>query len=241
MAEKNPIPKAQHIVPRLHLQHFSGPEPKGQVWTYDKNTGNTRSAIPEETATYGHFYSLEREDGTQDTTIERALADNEGKSDPIYKKLLAGYCNIEGDERAEFSVFLATLYLRTKAMRQDAANVFGMSYQNLRYAYGSNDEAFNELINRVEKAKNEKIPDNIKAIVRRSLIDPSQHKVLVSKVPTITVFDSAAPLAQIFYDMNWSIVNVKHGFLITSDNPVVKVVDPATRHPIYGDGGFINR
>ena len=28
-------PKGQHTVPRLHLQHFAGSEPAGQVWTYD--------------------------------------------------------------------------------------------------------------------------------------------------------------------------------------------------------------
>jgi hypothetical protein len=33
----------------------------------------------------------------------------------------------------------------------------------------------------------------------------------------------------------------KHGFLITSDNPVVREVDPRTRHPFYGDHGFLNK
>jgi hypothetical protein len=32
-----------------------------------------------------------------------------------------------------------------------------------------------------------------------------------------------------------TIMRAKHGFLITSDNPVVREVDPRTRHPFYGD------
>lgn len=58
-------PKGHHFIPRLHLQHFAGPDPQGQVWTYDAQTGNVWSAIPEEIAVQTHFYSAGRYDGRQ--------------------------------------------------------------------------------------------------------------------------------------------------------------------------------
>ena len=77
-------PKRHHFIPRLHLQHFAGPEPKGQVWTYDAQTGQVRSAVPEQTAVETHFYSVERDDGVMDTRIEAKLSEIESKAAPIY-------------------------------------------------------------------------------------------------------------------------------------------------------------
>jgi Protein of unknown function (DUF4238) len=42
------------------------------------------------------------------------------------------------------------------------------------------------------------------------------------------------------FSMNWSLFVPKHGFFITCDNPLLRGVDPSTRHPIYGDHGFAN-
>ncbi len=75
-------PKGQHFIPRLHLQHFAGDNPKGQVWTYDATSGQAWSAIPEETAVQTHFYSAERDDGSMDTRIEEFLSIVEGAAAP---------------------------------------------------------------------------------------------------------------------------------------------------------------
>ena len=55
-------PKGQHFIPCVHLRHFAGHDPKGQVWTFNKNTGAMWSAIPEETAKQTQFYSIQTED-----------------------------------------------------------------------------------------------------------------------------------------------------------------------------------
>ena len=90
MKGKCTTPKAQHSVPRLHLQHFIGHDPRGQVWTFNKDTGASWSAVPEETAVQTHFYSVEQDDGTYDTRIEEFLATIESKAAPIYEELITG-------------------------------------------------------------------------------------------------------------------------------------------------------
>jgi hypothetical protein len=102
------IPKSQHLVPRLHLQHFAGPDPKGHVWTYDKEQGNTRHAVPGETATFSHFYSRQYDDGTYDVSAETQLADNEGRAAPVYKELIRGNFPKNIEERSIFSLFWPT-------------------------------------------------------------------------------------------------------------------------------------
>jgi hypothetical protein len=41
--------------------------------------------------------------------------------------------------------------------------------------------------------------------------------------------------------MKWSILEPLHGFFITTDNPLIREVDPKSRHPVYGDQGFMNK
>ena len=87
---KTRLPKRHHFIPRLHLQHFGGPEPKGQVWTYDAQTRQVRSAVPEQTAVESHFYSVERDDGTMNTGIETKLAENRARSCVLLRGTVAG-------------------------------------------------------------------------------------------------------------------------------------------------------
>jgi hypothetical protein len=151
MEPKQPnVPRSQHLVPRLHLQHFTGLEPKGHVWTYDKEQGSARHAVPEETATFSHFYSIENDDGTYDVSAETKPAENEGQAAPIYKEMLKGNFPNDIEERSIFSLFLAYVYFRTRAQRQDTAHLMGLGIQSLMYAYAENDCAFDTLTRKAE-------------------------------------------------------------------------------------------
>src|SRR5436853_7881334 len=41
--------------------------------------------------------------------------------------------------------------------------------------------------------------------------------------------------------MNWAVLAAKHGYFITTDNPLVREVNPKTVSQFYGDGGFLNK
>jgi hypothetical protein len=110
-------PKGHHFIPRLHLQHFVGNDPKGQVWTYDAQTGRVWSAIPEETAVQTHFYSAENPDGTMDTRLEEAISKVEGAAAPVYDRLLQGVIPQDPKERMDFAYFTALMLVRTPGRR----------------------------------------------------------------------------------------------------------------------------
>lgn len=211
------------------------------MWTYDKDAGVSRSAIPEETAIFTHFYSVERDDGSYDTSVEEFLAYNESKAAPIYKNIITHQHPNTHDDRSTFSLFLALLYLRTLAKRNDAAKVISRAAQIHRYAYGSHENAFRGLIHKLEEERGEKISSEIQEEVRRRLIDPTWSEILVHKAATLTQLQSCDKIAHLFFNMHWIMVTPRNGFFITSDNPIVKHVSPDTISPIYGDNGFLNK
>ena len=53
--------------------------------------------------------------------------------------------------------------------------------------------------------------------------------------------EASEKLAPILFRMNWSLVRPRHGFFITSDNPLVRWVPPDQISPMYGDGGFTHK
>ncbi len=236
-----PVAKRQHYIPRMHLKQFVGVQPKGQVWTYDAETGAVRSATPENTAVETHFYSVKAADGTMDTRIEEYLSGVESSAAPVYEALLRGELPGDPQLRVYFSEFLATMYVRTPGMRRMHAEIMSRGAQITNYAYGANVRAFDALVKRMAADGGPVIDEAQKDSVRQALLDPSNFIFEVSKESTIKALAVADKLAPIFFNMEWAVVKPRHGFFITSDNPLVREVDPKTRHPIYGDHGFLNK
>ncbi|TIV74335.1 MAG: DUF4238 domain-containing protein, partial [Mesorhizobium sp.] len=138
-------PKGQHFIPRLHLQHFAGVQPKGHVWTYTKADGKKFSRMPEETAKQTHFYSVEAPDGSYDLRIEEMLARIESTAAPIYMRLINGKIP-EHQDKMDMAQFLAVMVVRTPGSRKDAAEMVGRMIQIRNYATGVHDRAFNSLV-----------------------------------------------------------------------------------------------
>lgn len=231
--------KSQHHVPVLHLRNFAGPDPKGHVWTYDKQTGRARSSIPEETGFETHFYSVERDDGTMDTRIEDVLAEIESKAAPVYRDLVTGKM-CEGQPKSDFANFIACMFARTLSMRRMFAEVLSRGAQIRNHAYGTNEKAFESLIKRSGKDR-APLDQEGKEALRAALTDPSQFIIEISREATLRGLKVMDRLTPIFFNMGWSLVYAKHGYFITSDNPLARASDPKSRSSTYGDGGFLNQ
>jgi hypothetical protein len=123
-------------------------------------------------------------------------------------------------------------------MRADAAELIGRHTQIWNYAHGVHKDAFTGLVKRFEKDTGHKLSEDQKNKFREALIDPTEFVFGIPKERTLMVFGAIKELIPILQAMHWCIIRPKHGFFITSDNPVVQWIDPKTRHPIYGDHGF---
>jgi hypothetical protein len=236
-----PAPKRQHFIPILHLKHFAGSDPQGQVWTYDAETSAVRSAVPKETAVQSHFYSAEGDDGAMDTRIEEYLATVESYATPVYEGLLRGEIPKGSQARADFATFLALMYVRTPTMRRMHGEGYGRFLQTLVYAHALDDRIFERTIKGYERERGEPLDPETKKRLRSDMLDPSGYALEIPKEKTFGALNAAEKLAPIFYKMRWSLVVAEHGYFVTSDNPLVRIVKPRPYHRMYGDHGFLNK
>ena len=234
--------KSQHTVPRLHLQHFTGGNPKGQIWTYDVTTNRRWSQAPLETGTQTHFYSVQRQDGTQDTRIEEMLSGFESRAAPVYEGLLNGDIpKLNTQERIHFAEFMGIVYARTSAMRKINAEIQSRALQAKSFAYANNKPMFERMIAALETQRGETIDPVLKEEVRQGMLDPSKYEIEIPKHMTLEAISLADQVSPILYNMKWSLAHPRDGFFISSDNPLVRSVDPRSYRRGLGDGGFKNK
>ena len=235
--QKAPRPKRQHFVPRMHLKHFVGVSPKNMIWTYDTARENWRSSIVEKTTMQSNFYSAEDSEGNFNDDLEIALGEIETAAAPAYENLLQG--NIPtGDRRAAFSMFVATLYLRTPAMVNAAARLSAELMQiELAHTLQS-ERAFKHLSRRMKEGGEGEIGDRQKLLDFVS--DPNRYSLGISQKRGLSVLAGAEELAPLMYYRSWYIAEAIDGYFITSDHPVFKFVSPEYTSRQYGDGGFKN-
>jgi len=233
-AKKSPVTVMQHIIPVMHLNRFAGIDPKGHVWTYPKHGGEPRSGIPDAIGAERHFYSYENEDGTHDTWVEQTLSRVESSAEEPYRKLLRAEIP-KGAERVAFAGFLATMYFRTRPARRMAAEMQSRFVQLKTYATANHPGAFETLIRKFEAEENKTLSAEERSTLKAVMLDPSGYELLMPKHRTLDIFEKAKLIAPLLHDMTWTIAEPAHGFVITSDQPVCRVVlTGAARHQEFG-------
>lgn len=235
--------RKQHIIPKKHLKHFAGHDPKGHVWTYDATADEPRSATPANTAVETHFYSIQMEDGTMDPTMDNFVTNVEGKAAPIYEDVIDGRIPEDGLAKANFSAYLVLMYFRTTAVRRFMAELYGQHLQLQAYATAMHEGSFKNYIEKKEKKTGREIPKVEKELIRHAMLNPGEYfKLNVPKEKTlIAILEGYRFLIPILVRMKWSVGEAEQGYLITSDNPVMRRIKSDTHHPLYGDHGFFNR
>jgi Protein of unknown function (DUF4238) len=225
----------QHIVPVLSLKHFA--DPRGHVWTFDKTLKTCRSSLPEETSTCGHYYSVERKDGSMDTTIENVFAAVENEAAPIYERLVAGEMP-KGGGRETFAQFLAIMYARSPQSRRLGADAARFLIETQVAATAAHDGAFRTFLKKLE-ADGMDVSDPER--VRNALLDMSHSNLILPKQYALMPIGAAPRLAELFLNLKWSLFHAESHFFITCDNPIYRAVDAKSVHPIYGDHGLLNK
>lgn len=219
------------------MRHFRGESPKNMVWTYSKSGRKPRPSRVEETGFQKNYYSVRTEDGTYVDDIDDKLAEIENEAVAPYRRLLSGEIP-EGQERANFAMFVATSYSRSPSLIRSYAEAFGRSAQLRMRMHAESRDRFDQFMDTMERDTENRVEnrDEVFAFIN----DPSRYSLEVSEkrgLPAIGVADKLGP---ILYERHWNIVDAVAESFITSDNPVCCWVPRESIHPIYGDGGFKN-
>ena len=142
--------KSQHYVPRLHLRRFQGEQPKNMVWTYDKERGTARPSRVEETGCQSNFYSVQEADGTYNDMLDIWLQGVESDAAAPYEELLGGSIPT-GQAKADFAVFVASLYARSPALIRANAIGYAQFMQHMMDLQFGTRERFETGMDRYER------------------------------------------------------------------------------------------
>lgn len=215
-------------LPRLALEHFAGPD--GNVWTYDKTTGKHWPAKPRRTGVESHYFSVEREDGSMDTSLENLFSLLESEVAPIYKRLAGGLLP-RGTDREVFGQFLGLTYARTPAARRMAASVHKSAIETRLAFTAQHPKAFASLLKRMEA---DGIDVSNPDFIRRSMTDLSHSDLVLPKTWVLKTIAHAHKFSELFLSMKWSLARAEHHYFVTCDTPIHLAVDPRTMPGGYG-------
>lgn len=160
------------------MRYFIGDAPKQCVWTYDAETGNARPSVPEDTGFESHYYSFKNNDGTMNHSYDDFITEVEGFAAPIYKQLVERRIPHE-QEKFDFALFLAVMYLRTPAMRRISGEMYSRYIQITNYAYATHGRAFEEFVRGFEQSEGKCLSDAQKLQLKQDFIDPSSYRFLI--------------------------------------------------------------
>ncbi|MBG6163829.1 hypothetical protein IWQ54_003500 [Labrenzia sp. EL_195] len=233
MAERT---KKQHLVAHFYLKRFC--DSNGNVWSYSPDM-EPFARIPSETAVQSNFYSPIVE-GERYDDLETLLANIESNAAPLWRELLSGAV-FEGEKREKVALFLAAQYLRSPSAVRAGAELAALVQHKTSSIIASHKEMNDKLLDEFEAEKGLQLSTEEREKLRQFVLGAENYQLDVLQSAGLPILGGMGNLANIFSQMKWLVGKSKNQHLITSDNPVVRVCDPATIHPIYGEGGFANK
>lgn len=228
--------KYQHFTPRLHLRKFAGQQPRGSVWEYDKARLSVAPKIPEATGGQRYLYSMKKPDGGHDHSLDHLLTSIEDKAAEGYERLLAGEI-VEGQVRADFSAFVATMYTRAPGVLRSLAEVYGKMLQIDMGIQWSTRERFEASLDQMDRALGKSADDRDK--LWEFWQDKEGFSLGTSIQHGLIGIGASDQIMQVLYERHWYILDAVEGYFITSDQAVERWAPNV--HPVMGDGGFMNK
>jgi hypothetical protein len=119
--------------------------------------------------------------------------------------------------------------------------MYGKMLQAQMHFTASHPKAFEAVIKSREAELGRQMTQAEREAAREGMLDQSKFEFEIPKGVTFRVLPLADELAPMFFHMNWHLIEAAEGYFISSDNPLVREVHRDTVHPIYGDGGFLNK
>lgn len=200
----------QHTVPKFYLKQFVPDGEDHVLYRYGLDGANAERVSCRKATTEDHFYSLSREDGTWDTTLEDSLGKIETKVAPMLKRLLDGRTPTV-DDRVGIAFFIALMLYRVTAMRDRA------QFEASRIL--DPDVTLKYLATNRERLIREYSVEEVEEYERR-VRENGRGIDLPRNFHFIDLDRRLQPVAVGIARMSWTIESVKGGqFFITSDNP----------------------
>ncbi|QEE47338.1 DUF4238 domain-containing protein [Rhizobium sp. WL3] len=215
--------KRHHYVPEFYLRHFL--DERDQVWIYDKRAEDIEASIrfsdPSNVGLQGNIYSVRKEDGTYDDRIDEWLQGVENKAAPIHRKLISGLM-VDGQEKADYAVFLSSLATRTPAILNRVAELHGAYIQSRTDKILADEQRFRQEIQNFKESPFCADPNNVDVDAIAHFLKNRRYKLRINQRAGLMAFQVTDKLTDKFFEMTWSLYESQSSRFITSDNPLVQ-------------------
>ncbi|NVN96527.1 MAG: DUF4238 domain-containing protein [Bacteroidetes bacterium] len=222
--------KRHHTIPRCYLENFT--DENGFVWVLDTKD-NIFNIKPENVLLENHFYTITLKNGEKSLVVEDTLANIEGAYISIFENKIKNNLFLNDEERAKVSVFIAALFLRTKSHREDLRSLFSQ-LKNSMVDWKKQFESMSEEGKRILAAT----PSSGKGESIK-IEDVDNYLDNLNEYHSVSTIEQLPGIAQIIFDMKWSVWTNKDNKFITSDNPVVLLRPESIKK--YGPNAFGSR
>ncbi|MCH7770511.1 MAG: DUF4238 domain-containing protein [Bacteroidetes bacterium] len=219
-------PKRQHYLPKFYLSGFTR---DGLFWVYDRNKNEFRKQTPINTAIEKDYYSFTDKNGKKNTSIEKILADVEGRIVPVINKIKRQE-KINDDDKGIMSLFLSILKYRVPEFEKLSNEIAQkMSEFMMKNIINSREQAA-IMMKQYEKDTGKTI--DISPDVLYEYTQNAQFNIMVDKNTILKqMLDNSIRNTGWLYNMNWVVLNApKKASFLTTDNPFVLL--PPTGFPI---------
>lgn len=210
----------QHIIPRCYLENFT--DDNGNLFILDLNKKKIFKTKPEKTLTDNHFYTIKFPGGGGSLIVENTLEKIESEYATILHSKIKKRKPLDLKERALISVFVAVMFLRTKAFRESIETPF---------------REIEEFIKKMESLSEEEK----KALASAPLLPASgptisgeKFRRIAKDIPTFhssSIMKMLPDASNIIFNMKWGFLlsEEKENYFIASDAPCVLMNVPAIK------------
>lgn len=204
--------KKHHIIPKCYLENFADDE--GFVWILDTKD-NIFKTKPVNTLLENHFYAITLKNGEKSLIVEDTLANIEGSYISIFQDKIEKNIFLTDEEKAKVAIFIAALFLRTKPYREGLRGMFEQ-LKNVMFEWKKQFETMTDQQKKTLAA----IPSSNSG-GSISAKDVDEYLTNLNEYHSASTIEQLPSIAQIIFNMKWSIQIDKNSNFVTSDNPVV--------------------
>ncbi len=219
-----PPTKRNHYVPQFLQKYFVGED--GKIWVYDKAGSEPRAQMPRDTGVEKFLYTVQKDDGQHDDSVERAFAGMEGATKPILDRLVQPRTRIEQAEKQAVAQFMAFMFARVPRTIAVAAEL-GSVMAKERWRILTSDEArFNDLYARFLKDHPDTdMPPADEMRKSFELFESGALAVEMRRQPALAIsLGVTGDFHETLMEMHWSIIDAPRGAaFLSGDSPVTSI------------------
>ena len=214
--------KRNHYVPRFLQEYFVRED--GKLWVYDKDGGEPRPQLPINTGVERFLYTVRKDDGQHDDSLERWFAEMEGATKPILDRLIQPGTRIEEAEKLAVAKFMAFMFTRVPRTIEAAAEISSAVWKEHLRKLVADEARFNDLYARLLKDHPDAPPVEE---MRKSfeLVESGELEVNMRRQPALAVSIAiTGEVYETFMGLHWSIVDAPSGStFLTGDSPITSI------------------